>query len=90
MVNYIQILAEKENFSGEIMVSLKIIYFHLDDIFIFCVDQDDDSFKKPLFSDSEDENVILNDDDGDDLSGLWRKERYKRESYLSQVLLFNT
>ncbi|VVC28849.1 Hypothetical protein CINCED_3A012726 [Cinara cedri] len=48
-------------------------------------DQDDDSFKKPLFSDSEDENEVVNGDDGDDLSGLWRKERYKRESYLSQT-----
>lgn len=55
-------------------------------IFISYTDENDSVFKKPLFSDNEDEN----DDDemlsDDEKSTLWRKERFKRESYLSQVL----
>lgn len=56
-------------------------------IFIYSyTDENDSVFKKPLFSDNEDEN---NDDEtlsDDEKSTLWRKERFKRESYLSQVL----
>uniref|UniRef100_A0A2S2QI87 Claspin n=1 Tax=Sipha flava TaxID=143950 RepID=A0A2S2QI87_9HEMI len=46
-------------------------------------DQDDAAFKKPLFSEDEDEyeDDAMSDDDK---AEQWRKERFKRESYLSQ------
>ncbi|XP_025196717.1 claspin-like [Melanaphis sacchari] len=46
-------------------------------------DQDDAAFKKPLFSDNEDDNEddVLSDDEKTE---QWRKERFKRESYLSE------
>lgn len=56
-------------------------------IFILYTDENDSAFKKPLFSDNEDENdddEVLSDDEK---SALWRKDRFKRESYLSQVLI---
>lgn len=52
----------------------------------FCLDQNDSVFKKPLFSDNEDDedaDDVLSDDEK---LGNWRKERFKRESFLSQVL----
>lgn len=59
--------------------------FYLDNISIFYVDENDAAFKKPLFSDNEDDNE--NDDalSDDEKAEQWRKERFKRESYLSQV-----
>lgn len=58
-------------------------------IFNFCTDQDDAVFKKPLFSDNEDDDAddVLSEDEK---SGNWRKERFKRESFLSQVLFYIT
>lgn len=52
---------------------------------IYCLDQDDAAFKKPLFSEDEDEDEddVLSDDGK---AEQWRKDRFKRESYLSLVL----
>jgi len=88
MENYIQILAEKENFNGMIMVRIHTNNLYcFNYIFIFGVDQNDTEFKKPLFSDNEDENdEVLSDDDQ---AEQWRKERYKRESFLSKVLIYH-
>lgn len=58
--------------------------FHFYNILISFIDENDTAFKKPLFSDNEDEDDdVLSDDEK---SVQWRKERFKRESYLSQVL----
>lgn len=51
---------------------------------IFYIDENDAAFKKPLFSDNEDND----EEEDDDTTEQWRTERFKRESYLIQVLLF--
>lgn len=59
--------------------------FYFDNTIIFYIDENDSAFKKPLFSDNEDNDEEENDDD---TTEQWRTERFKREAYLTQVLLF--
>lgn len=60
--------------------------FFRHNIFVFYTDNNDVSLKRPLFSDNEDDNDndILSDDDKTE---EWRQERFKRESYLSEVTI---
>lgn len=51
--------------------------------FYFYVTIDEnEAAKRPLFSDEEDNDEALSDDDK---AEQWRKDRFKRESYLAQV-----
>lgn len=65
------------------------IYSLIHHSYICYIDQNDAVLKKPLFSDNDEDDdesdVILSDDEK---TGQWRKERFKRESYLSQVYNF--
>lgn len=70
---------------GQIILNIKKLVY-LNPISNSCIDENDVALKKPLFSDNEDDENDITDED--EKAEIWRKERFKRESYLSQVLLY--
>lgn len=70
--------------AGQILIYFCVFFRH--NICISYTDQNDVALKRPLFSDNEDddEDDVLSDDEKTE---QWRNERFKRESYLSEVTI---
>jgi len=56
----------------------------VNNIFISYIDEKDKAFKKPLFSDDDEDDT----NDCDTIEEQWRKDRFKRESYLFKVYIY--
>lgn len=71
-----------------VLITFTLILIYINILFLnFILDENDAFYKKPLFSDDE------NDDDDDAMSDnekteQWRKDRFKRESFLAQVYIY--